>query len=313
MYCLYTKGIDTMKIDRLIGIITVLLQNDRISAPYLADKFEVSRRTISRDIDTLCQAGIPVITHQGTGGGISIANGFKLDKSILTVGELSGIVAALKGLGSVSEQAQVERVLDKLGANTDAIISLPGPVVIDLASHYKGTLTTKIEQIKKAILNTQTIAFDYFYEKGESRRTIEPYIVVFQWTSWYVFGFCVERKDWRMFKLNRLWNLTVCEEFFTTQTIPADKKDFNNHFTDNFILKAIFDKSVKYLLIDAYGPDSFYEQGDKLYFEIGYTYKNYITSWLLSFGDKVKILEPLDIINDIKAITKKITSYYESV
>jgi len=108
-----------LKFDRLLGILTVLLQNDRVTAPYLAGKFEVNRRTIGRDIDALCQAGIPVTTHQGAGGGISIAEGFKLDKSVLTTDELSGIIAAIKGLGSVSEQTQMERILDKLGANSE--------------------------------------------------------------------------------------------------------------------------------------------------------------------------------------------------
>ena len=124
-----------MKLDRLLGILTVLLQNDRVTVPYLAEKFEVSRRTINRDIDSLCQAGIPIVTHQGTGGGISIAEGFKLDKSVLTAYELSGIIAALKGIGSVSEQTGIERTLNKLGANTDAVVSLHEPVIIDLASY----------------------------------------------------------------------------------------------------------------------------------------------------------------------------------
>lgn len=102
-----------MKLDRLLGILTILLQNERVTAPYLAGKFEVTRRTIGRDIDALCQAGIPVVTHQGSGGGISIADGFKLDKSILTADELSGIIAALKGIGSVSERSGIEKTLDK--------------------------------------------------------------------------------------------------------------------------------------------------------------------------------------------------------
>jgi len=155
-----------MKLDRLLGILTVLLQKDRVTAPYLAEKFEVNRRTIGRDIDSLCQAGIPVITHQGAGGGISIAEGFKLDKSILTSDELSGIIAALKGMGSVTDQSKMERTLDKLGVNTNAIISLREPVVIDLASHYKSSLTYKIEQIKHAILKTKCIIFDYYNKKG---------------------------------------------------------------------------------------------------------------------------------------------------
>jgi predicted DNA-binding transcriptional regulator YafY len=178
-----------MKLDRLLGILTILLQKDRVTAPELAEKFEVSRRTIGRDIDALCMAGIPVVSYQGSGGGISIAEGFKLDKSVLTAYELSDIVAALKGIGSVSEQSNIERVLDKLNANADAVVSLREPVIIDLASHYGGQLTEKIELIKRAVLGGQIIEFDYYYDKGESHRRVEPYFVIFQWSAWYVFGF----------------------------------------------------------------------------------------------------------------------------
>jgi len=299
-----------MKLDRLLGILTVLLQSDRVTAPFLAEKFEVNRRTIGRDIDALCQAGIPVVTHQGTGGGISIAEGFKLDKSILTAGELSGIIAALKGLGSVSEQSRIERTLDKLGANTDAVVSLHEPVVIDLASHYKGDLTVKIEAIKQAILENRVIEFDYYYDKGENRRRIEPYVVVFQWTSWYVFGFCLERMDWRMFKLNRLWNLSQLDEQFALRDIPPEKLDFNSQLTDDTKLVALFDKSAKYLLIEAYGLASYHETAEGLHFEIGYTNRNYMISWLLGFGDKIKVLEPFDIASEIRNIAKNILSLY---
>jgi len=299
-----------VKLDRLIGILTILLQKDRVTAPYLAEKFEVNRRTIGRDIDTLCQAGIPIITYQGAGGGISIAEGFKLDKSVLTAGELSGIIAALKGIGSVSTHSSIERILDKLGAKPDTMVSLSEPILIDLASHYKGQLTEKIEIIKQAIAENCLIKFDYYYEKGESKRCIEPYIVVFQWTSWYVFGFCLERLDWRMFKLNRLWSLSAESDKFVPREIPAQKRDFSSSLTDENKLVAIFDKSVKYLLIDTYGLDCFIETTEGLHFEIGYTNRNYIISWLLSFGDKVKILEPSDMAEDIERIAKNILKLY---
>jgi len=299
-----------MKLDRLLGILTVLLQNDRVTAPFLAEKFEVNRRTIGRDIDNLCQAGIPIITHQGNGGGISIAEGFKLDKNILTTDELSGIIAAIKGLGSVSEQSQIERTLDKLGANTDAVISMNEPVVIDLASHYKGDLTRKIEMLKHAIREAKQVEFDYYYEKGESHRQIEPYLVIFQWSSWYVFGFCLARQDWRMFKLNRLWNLTTSDEQFVMREIP--ERDFNSHFTDDYKLVAMFDKSAKYLLIDAYGLDCYHETSDGLHFEFAFTNHSYMISWLLSFGDKVRVLEPPEVATAIQSIAKNILSHYKT-
>ncbi len=301
-----------MKLDRLLGILTTLLQNDNITAPELAEKFEVSRRTISRDIDALCQAGIPVVTRQGGNGGISIAEGYKLDKNILTQNELSNMITALKGLGTVSEKSQIEHMLDKLSANKEAMVSLRESIVIDLASHYKDSLTSKIEIIKHAIRENRLIEFDYFYEKGESHRCIEPYLIIFQWTAWYVFGFCLERQDWRLFKLARLWELKQCAESFAPREIPPEKRDFNACLTDNNRLIALFDKSTKYQLIEAYGLNC-YTQADNgmLRLEVGYTKKDSILGWLLGFGDKVMVLEPNDIKEKIQKIAKNVLASYE--
>jgi predicted DNA-binding transcriptional regulator YafY len=295
-----------MKLDRLLGILTILLQKERVSAPYLAEKFEVNRRTIGRDIDALCQAGIPIVTYQGVGGGISIADGFKLDKSVLTTDELSDIIAALKGIGSISNKSNVERTLDKLHANADAVVSLREPVIIDLASHYKGQLSEKIELIKRAVLETKLIEFDYFYNKGESHRRIEPYFVIFQWTAWYVFGFCLERNDWRLFKLMRLWNLALIEEVYTPRGIPPEKRDFNAQYTDKIKLVALFAPSERYKLIEYYGMDCCTETKEGLRFEIGFTNRDYIVQWLIGFGDKVKVIEPTYIADDLVSVAKKI-------
>ncbi|MFA9380568.1 MAG: helix-turn-helix transcriptional regulator [Acetanaerobacterium sp.] len=301
-----------MKLDRLLGILTTLLQHDRISAPILAEKFEVSRRTISRDIDSLCQAGIPIVTQPGGGGGISIAQGYRLDKSVLTTDELSSMIAALKGLGTVSEKAQMQRTLDKLSANKDTVVSLRESVVIDLSSHYKGSLTRKITMIKQAIHESRLIKFNYYSNKGESHRRIEPYFIAFQWTAWYVFGFCLERQDWRLFKLARLWELKQCDERFVPREIPPEKQDFNARLTDHLRLVALFDPSTKYQLIETYGPHCFSETDNgKLRLEIGYTSRDYTVSWLLGFGDKVRILEPADMAEEIYRIAKNIVASYE--
>ena len=299
-----------MKIDRLLGILTLLLQKDRITAPELAERFEVNRRTIGRDIDTLCQAGIPVITHQGTGGGISIAEEFKLDKSILTADELSNITAALKGIGTVSKRSNIERTLEKLHVNSDAVVSMNEPIIIDLASHYKGQLTDKIEQIKQAIFDTKIIEFDYFNEKGESHRNIEPYFIIFQWSAWYVFGYCLKRNDWRMFKLTRLWNLKICPEKFTPREIPPEKKDFEYIYDEKTVLIAVFELSVKYQLIETYGYECFVEIKSGLLATIGFSNKEYIINWLLGFGDKVRVLKPDFIADHIIDTAQKIILLY---
>jgi predicted DNA-binding transcriptional regulator YafY len=300
-----------MKIDRLLGILTILLQNERVNAPYLAARFEVSRRTIGRDVDALCQAGIPIVTRQGEGGGISIAEGYKLDKSILTTDELSGIIAALKGIGTVTDTSQIERTLDKFSVSKDAVFSLQEPIVIDLASHYRGSLSPKIKMVKEAVINHQLIEFDYYYEKGLSHRRIEPYYVIFHWSAWYVFGYCTAREDWRLFKLARLWELKILPETYVQREIPEDKRNLNAVFTDNNILKALFDSSVRYQLIDDYGLYCYTEPVEgKLLLEVGYTNKDYILKWLLGFGDKVKVLEPLVLAEELKATALKIFHNY---
>jgi predicted DNA-binding transcriptional regulator YafY len=302
----------TLKLDRLIGILTTLLQNKQVTAPYLAEKFEVSRRTISRDIDALCMAGIPVVTRQGGQGGISIADGYKLDKSVLTSDELSSMIAALKALGSVTEKTQIERMLEKLSVNSEAVVSLRESVVIDLASHYKGILTDRLELIKRAVREQRLIEFIYCYDKGESLRLIEPYFIAFQWTSWYVFGYCTDRQDWRLFKIARMRELKMCDEVFALREIPPERLDFNSVFTDNLRLTALFDPSVKYQLIEDYGPNCYTVADDgRLRFETGYTNRAYIISWLLAFGDKATVLEPPDMAEEIRSIAKKILSNYE--
>lgn len=298
-----------MKLDRMLGILTVLLRNEQVTAPFLAEKFEVSRRTIGRDIDALCRAGIPVVTRQGEGGGISIADGFKLDKSILTGDELSEIVAALKGIGSVSDKSSIERTLDKLAPGREAVVSLREPVVIDLASHYKGSLTDKIKVIKKAIIENKLIEFEYYYEKGCVKRSIEPYFVIFQWSAWYVFGYCLERRDWRTFKLSRLWELTSPDIGFEPREVPEGRRQLL--FPDDKTLVALFDPSVRYQLIDAYGLDCYTETaGGKLRLEIGFTNRDFITAWLLGFGSKVTVQEPGEIAQAIKSEAQKTINNY---
>lgn len=125
--------------------------------------------------------------------------------------------------------------------------------MIDLASHYKGSLTEKIGLIKKAIHEQRLIEFDYYYEKGLAHRRIEPAFVIFHWTAWYVFGFCAARRDFRLFKLQRLWDLQLCEETYVPREIPPEKRDFNAHLSDDKKLVALFDPSVRYQIIETYG------------------------------------------------------------
>lgn len=299
-----------MKIDRLIGIITTLQQKRIVTAPYLAEKFEVSRRTINRDIEDICKAGIPIVTTQGANGGISLMEGFSLDTTVFTEQELTAIFTGLKSLDGVSRSASAEKLAQKLGGSN--AIRLSDYMVIDLSSFYKDDFASKIEQIKLAIREARCIAFHYCYNKGEADKLIEPYLIVFKWSDWYVFGFCKERKDFRMYKLRRLWNLQITDESFAVRDIPEDKKQFDSHMTDDYIISAVYDASVKYRLVEEYGHTCFTEQEDgKLYTEWGFTTKEGAVQWFLSFGNKVKVLGPPEMVEVMKNAVENIKKLYE--
>lgn len=301
-----------MRIDRLLGITTILLQRSRVTAPELAKRFEVSRRTIQRDIDAICRAGIPLITYQGGSGGISIAEGYKLDKNALSLEELQNIITGLKSVGSVTGGTRIERLISKLSPGKDAVVSVRDSIVIDLASHYKASLSDKIEMIKTAISENRLISFDYYSEKGIARRTVEPCIITFKWSAWYVLGYCRDRNGFRLFKLNRLWNYELSGERYDPRQIPVDELNPDDYFTDENKLTVLFDKSVEYRLAEEYGPASYerFEDG-KLRLTVGFSNREYMKSWVLGFGDRAKVLEPPDFAEEIRATVKNMLCNYE--
>ena len=209
-----------MKIERLIGIISLLMQNKKITATQLAEKFEVSYRTILRDIESINLAGIPIVTIQGQGGGISIMDGFKIDRTVFSSKEMQAILTGLKSLDSVSNTNYYRQLMEKLSLSETNIINAENHIIIDLSSWDKSAVSSKIELIKSAIENGEKIAFKYCSQNGDSERIIEPYHLIFQWSNWYVWGYCNFRNDFRMFKLTRLIDLKLKGEKCEIKDIP---------------------------------------------------------------------------------------------
>ena len=302
-----------MKIDRLIGILSVLLQKDQVTAPQLAEQFEVSRRTISRDIEDLCKAGIPIMTMQGTGGGIRIMDGYRMDRTLLTSRDMKMILAGLRSLDSISGSTYYSQLMEKIQSGSSHFVSGRDAILIDLSSWYKESLTPKIDLIQTAIENSHLISFRYYAPAGESQRTIEPYDLVFRWSSWYVWGWCKDRNDYRLFKLNRMEELKETAETSEKRNAPLPDLSTEKIFPGEIKVRALFDADVKWRLVDEFGPDCFTETEDgKLLFTADYTDMENLISWLMTFGDKAEVLEPAEARERMKQnVTKMMKIYTE--
>ena len=300
-----------MKIDRLIGILSILLQKEMTTAPELAEHFEVSRRTIARDIEALCKAGIPIRTMQGTGGGISIMSGYRMDRTLLTSRDMQMILAGLRSLDSVSGSGYYGQLMEKIQAGSSELISGRASILIDLSSWYKTSLAPKISTIQDAIENRHILDFYYYAPSGESKRSIEPYYVVFKWTSWYVYGWCQERKDYRLFKLNRMDQVRETLESFSCRNAPVPELGSELAFPRNIILKALFDPEMKWRLVEEFGPDCYeiWEDGRLLLIR-DYSDLENLTMWMLTFGDKVEVLEPMEVRNKLRTMAESMIKMY---
>ena len=282
-----------MKTDRLIGILSILLQKEKTTAPELAEKFEVSRRTINRDIEDLCKAGIPIRTAQGTGGGICIMDGYCLDRTILTSKDMQMILAGLRSLDSVSGSRYYSQLMEKIQSGSSKFIRGKDFMLIDLSSWYKDSLAPKIEVLQNAIENRHIIQFRYYAPSGESNRGIEPYYLVFRWSSWYVWGWCSEREDYRLFKLNRMDCVVETDQEFLCRDVPMPDLSTEKIFPGGIKVKALFTQDMKWRLVEEFGSNCFTETDDgKLLFSADYTDMDNLVTWLMTFGTKVKVLEP---------------------
>ena len=291
-----------MKLDRLIAILSVLLNQEQATAPELAKRFEVSRRTINRDIEALNQAGIPIVTQQGAGGGIRIMDGFRMDRTALTSREMQAILSGLRGLDSVSGTSQYKQLMEKISPGAADVLSGDQHILIDLASWHKASLSGKIELLHGAIEQYRLVSFHYLSPGGESDRIVEPALLVFQWSSWYLWGWCREKNAPRLFKLDRMDSLQVKETFSPRQMEMPDLLGAQA-FPDRYHVVVRISRKSRWRLVEEYGPGCYEEtpEGDCL-FSTGFTDREHLLSWILSFRGDAELLEPLELREELAKI-----------
>ncbi|PWG00303.1 DNA-binding transcriptional regulator [Levilactobacillus bambusae] len=302
-----------MKINRLVGILSVLLQENETTAVKLAQKFEVSQRTIYRDIDSLAEAGIPIYTTRGSGGGIRIIDDYRIDRTLLTSKEMQGILTGLRGIDSVSGSHYYRQLMEKIQAGSSELINGQENILIDLASWYQPTLVPKFQLIQNAIETNQKISFAYFAQAGKSQRQVEPYYLVFKWSNWYLWGWSTEKQDFRLFKLMRISQLKLMDEIFQPRPAPIPDPAVRKTQTNHIKFKALFNNKVAWRVVEEFGTDNLAKQTDgRLLLQGDYSNSESLYQWLLTFGNDVEILEPQSIKIELLQTAKKILQLYEA-
>ena len=309
-YCgIITVGdVKTMKDNRLFRILYYILEKGKVTANELADKFEVSVRTIYRDIDSISSAGIPIYALQGKGGGIEIAEDFVLSKSLLSENEKQQIMSALQGLDNTTIQRENE-LLTKLSAlfkmkNTSWI-------EVDFNNWQNNKMYEKtFDDIKSAILSKNIVSFTYFSsnEKETSRR-VKPVRLLFKSQDWYLYALCLLRNDFRYFKLSRIKNLEIHEEKFedSFDDVILKKEIPNNH---KVRIKVKFNRKVAFRVYDELNGEITEDDDGNLYTEIEIPNDYNLYNYIFSFGDGAEVLEPKEIRMQIKEMINKMAEKY---
>ena len=295
-----------------MGIIVYLLNHGCTSAQKLAEEFEVSSRTIMRDMESLEQAGIPIQSFYGTEGGYQIMEGYVLEKQVATKHEQNWIVAALKGMASAYANKRLSQTLAKLNSlNTmdNNIISVDFSV-----AREDDKINKQLTLLEDAIQNQNMVRFSYTNSHDEVKEIqVEPVSLQYKWYHWYLIGYYEKYQDYCMFKLVRMECLTITTVKNTKIHSPSDikKKDTLQQIVDIKLYgKAVIKSKCREYLNGQITKE--FENGD---FEFCFSVPKHETFWfgvVLSFGNKVKVIEPQDIIQRILNTCKEIQIEYET-
>lgn len=294
---------DCMKIDRLIGITMYLLNRNTVTARELAEKFEVSVRTIVRDMESLCMAGIPISSSTGASGGYEILNTFELNKQITNIDDYLNIITALKGMCSAYESKKLEATLERFLA-TSKTQNDKQVLFFDFGVAKEGENISKyIKMLEHAISSELVVEFDYTDSENRTKhRIVEPLALTYKWYSWYLFGYCTYKDAYRIFKLSRISNVTITKTTFSRKESNIEgllEEHWNKDSRIYLNIKLLCKAEVKIQVME-YLKGQILEEHENGDFIVSLHLPENERMWfslLLGFGNKVEVLEPLELKN----------------
>lgn len=304
-----------MKIDRLLGITLYLLNREVVSAAVLAEEFEVSVRTILRDIDSLSLAGIPITSLYGSGGGYKIMENYKLNSNLMDDKDYSHILTALQGLKTGLNKKGVQETFEKIQHSASGKMRKQN-IFLDFSVMHEGlSLDSYMKIIEEAILHMKCIKFDYTNARDNtSEKEVEPLALQYRWYAWYLLGFCKMKGDYRWYKIIRMRNLKVLEvpfskEHESPESLISRLEAYSQG--DLISIKLKCDISVK-VPVQEYLKGEILSENNE-YFIISLKEPAYERMWyslLMGFGNKVEVLEPDCLRSRLKTMAKDIFELY---
>lgn len=310
-----------MRIDRMLAIVVMLLNRERITARELAEKFEVSIRTIYRDLEAINQAGVPIVSYPGNDGGFGIMNNYKIDRQLLTFNDMLAILSALKNVNTTLADWEIDAAIEKISSlvpkeRNDELELRYEQLVIDVSPWgFRDEDKTKLKAIYRAIAANKLLRFDYRNLKGEKNlRVIEPMTLLFKGYAWYLLGYCRLREDFRSFKLSRITELTVLDEKFerrkkSYRDFPVPGKQNNSPIH----LKLRYSPAVRPNVEEYFNPENITYQDDGwIIVNVDWPEDEWIYAHILSYGENVEVLEPMDIREKIRKRAAKLYRLYHS-
>lgn len=302
-----------MKLERLYAITMYLLDHGKTPASELARHFEVSLRTIQRDMDSLCLAGIPVISTSGSAGGYEISDRFRLDGGYATSEDHANILTALRGLASATKDPKVQQTLEKLShfSGEDG-----RGIILDFSVLQESDQET-LQRLQAAVAKKCRVVFSYTDNDLETREhCVEPIAVLYRWYAWYLFAYSTARADHRLYKLVRMSGLRLTDEPFTKEHAPAevllremDQRDARRYVEIQIRCSASARPRIREYLKGTVIQE--YDNGDVLMRASVVENEQLWIGTLLSLGDQVEVTAPEDIRMRLLGVAKKIVSLYE--
>ncbi len=296
-----------MQVSVMFGMLMTMLYKKTVSRKYLAEKYEVSERTVSRYIDTLCAGGVPIYSIHGPRGGFALADDYKVDKSYFSPEEIQTIISAIGATNSINNDKTGALIIEKFKglssqAKSSEFVIKNDTFIIDSGSWTNPEqLRNKMDIINKGIFSGTSLQIVYIdrYD-SKTTRILDPYAIALKDGTWYVYGWCHTRKDFRLFKMARIKNLKITSEIFErkeSNVYEALKGNFDE--SDMIDVEFEFSSLVYEDIVEWLGNDAIIERGMQYVAKASLYYGNALISKLLSLGSSIRILSPTSLRNEL--------------